>query len=238
MKPGPATSAEAISASLLSSPARSSASARGFDPRLLGEHQRGVRREIAMRGVARRLDEHAAGVEARRDLAALGQAAERLPDPGLEGAKDVHAVLSKAPDAGHRCGRIARHRQGVTPPLTQLRRRREQPAVLVERRSCRSCRRCSRRRGGRRGARRRAPALSATPPAWRRVGDEAAEQVAHDLRRPARGPRTTRGWRYMRGCRKALIARVGRGDRRRRRRPPAPPAARIASALVAAPARR
>ena len=53
-----------------------------------------------MRGVARRLDEHAAGVEARRNLAALGQAAERLPDPGLEGAKDVHA--GPAEGAGRR----------------------------------------------------------------------------------------------------------------------------------------
>ena len=63
MKPGPATSALATSSSAASLGTIASASARGLVPARLGQHHRRIGREIAMRGIARRLDRDRAAVE-------------------------------------------------------------------------------------------------------------------------------------------------------------------------------
>ena len=69
MKPGPATSTEAIRSS-----ARSfSANLLGEIARLclgfLGQHHRGIGRHVAMRGIARRLDHDAGEIDARGPIA-------------------------------------------------------------------------------------------------------------------------------------------------------------------------
>ena len=62
--------------------------------RLLGQHHGGVRGEIAVGGVARRLDHDAADIEPRWDLARLGQPAKRIRDPLLKQPENVHGTLS------------------------------------------------------------------------------------------------------------------------------------------------
>ena len=64
MKPGPATSTEAIRSSARSLAAIASARSRGFALGFLGQHHRGIGRHVAMRGVARRLDHDARQVDA------------------------------------------------------------------------------------------------------------------------------------------------------------------------------
>ena len=61
--------------------------------RFLGQHHGGVRGEIAMGGIARRLDHDAADIEPRGNLARLGQPAERIRNPLLEQPENVHGTL-------------------------------------------------------------------------------------------------------------------------------------------------
>ncbi len=59
-------------------------------PRFLGQHHGGVGGEIAMRAVARRLDDDAAHIEPGRDLSGLGQSAESIRHTFLKQPEDVH----------------------------------------------------------------------------------------------------------------------------------------------------
>ena len=69
MKPGPAISALCTPSSAASLGTISSASARGLVAGVLGEHHRGVGREIAVRRIARRLDRDGAAIEPGRQRA-------------------------------------------------------------------------------------------------------------------------------------------------------------------------
>ena len=52
--------------------------------RLLGQHHGGVGGEVAVGGIARRLDHDAADIQPGRNLPGLGQPAERIRDPLLK----------------------------------------------------------------------------------------------------------------------------------------------------------
>jgi hypothetical protein len=80
MKPGPATLAEATSSSFDSSIGLGG----------LREHHRGVGREIAVAGVARRLDRDVLAVETRRQRARRGQRVERRIDMRGETGVERH----------------------------------------------------------------------------------------------------------------------------------------------------
>ena len=90
MKPGPATSADATSGSSASAPAIKSASARGLRLGFLGQHHRRVRREIAVGGVARRLDHHLRRVETGGQRALASETVDDRSKTALEIVENVH----------------------------------------------------------------------------------------------------------------------------------------------------
>ena len=88
MNPGPATSTEVIGGSDSSFGLIASARARGFVSRGLRQHHRRIRRQIAMRGIARRLDRHILAVEVRRQNAIVNKVVEHsLEERGILGVE-------------------------------------------------------------------------------------------------------------------------------------------------------
>ena len=61
-------------------------------PGLLGEDQGRIGGEVAVRGVARRLDHHAGEIEPLGQRPGPGQALERFAHARLEGGEDVHGI--------------------------------------------------------------------------------------------------------------------------------------------------
>ena len=88
MKPGPAISTEVTGGNASSFGLISSASARGLVPGGLGQHHRRIGREVAVRGVARRLDRHVPAIEVRRQRAFGNEIVEHsVKERGILGVK-------------------------------------------------------------------------------------------------------------------------------------------------------
>ena len=82
---------------------------------LLGEDHRRVGGEVAMRRVARRLDDDAPDVEALREAAGFHEPRERVGDAPLEKREDVHETLAAEPPCATRsdadCGLMSCRRE-------------------------------------------------------------------------------------------------------------------------------
>jgi hypothetical protein len=96
-------------------------------PRGLGEHHRSVGREIAMRGIARRLHRHGASLQPRRQISRGGQTVEHRVDMRGETGVERHGSPSgygkRAPIAEFTAGRPSLG-PAVTAPCKCVRRNR------------------------------------------------------------------------------------------------------------------